>query len=413
VPESVRGDYLKWLRFYLDFCTKYRHPPRDEESQAPFLQKLAEKRQAPERQAQAAASLKLYYDLMAAWADAPEADTAVEVARAPWDACCTRLKEEIQLRQYSPKTLQAYTTWTRQFQTFLKDKPPSEIEKDDARRFLTHLAVKKHVAASTQNQAFSALLFLYRHILNVDYDLQKSVVRARRTKYIPVVLSRAEIDTILSHLDGSHALIVRLLYGCGLRMSECLNLRVHCLNFDQAILTVHDGKGKKDRTVPLPRALSTDLHDQLDQVMRLHAEDLEADYDGVFMPTALDRKWKNAAREYIWQWLFPSRMLTLVPQENERRRYHMHETELQKTLRGAVRKAQIPKRVTCHTFRHSFASHLLRTNYDIRTIQELLGHSDIRTTMIYTHTVKSRTIKEVASPLDFTTDQVSFLNAAD
>lgn len=151
------------------------------------------------------------------------------------------------------------------------------------------------------------------------------------------------------------------------------------------------------------------MHAQLEQVQRLHAEDLEAGYDGVFMPTALDRKWKNAAREYIWQWLFPSRMLTLVPQENERRRYHMHETELQKALRRAVRKARIPKRVTCHTFRHSFASHLLRANYDIRTIQELLGHSDIRTTMIYTHTVKSRTLKEMTSPLDFSPEQIRIM----
>ncbi len=283
---------------------------------------------------------------------------------------------------------------------------PSSIDSDDARRFLTHLAVKKRVAASTQNQAFNALLFLYRHILKADYDLKDKVVRARKTKYIPVVLSRAEVDFVIGKLRERHFLAVQLLYGCGLRLSECLNLRVQCFNFDEGILTVHDGKGKKDRTVPLPRSLYPALKEQLKKVEALYEQDLEAEYDGVFLPGALDRKWKGAATEFIWQWFFPAKTLTLVPEENERRRYHMHETELQKAMRMAVRKSKIPKRITCHTFRHSFASHLLAANYDIRTIQQMLGHSDVRTTMIYTHTVESRTIKEMRSPLDF--EQNSF-----
>ena len=185
-----------------------------------------------------------------------------------------------------------------------------------------------------------------------------------------------------------------------------MNLRVHNFNFDQAVLTIHDGKGRKDRTVPLPRVLLPALRDQLVQVQQLHEQDLQAGYAGVFMPGALDRKWKAGAKDYIWQWFFAAKTLTLVVQAGEYRRYHMHESELQKVLRSAVQRARIPKRVTCHSFRHSFASHLLRANYDIRTIQQLLGHSDLRTTMIYTHTVQSRTIKEAGSPLDFSPEMI-------
>lgn len=407
IPESQRVDYLKWLRFYLDFCLKYRCAPRDKDSLGPFLQKLTEKSQPTPLQEQAAASISLYHKLMTTWAKSEQANPQQEMARAPWDALYSQLKAEISTRQYSPKTFTTYATWTRQFQAFLTDKPPTTITDDDARRFLTHLAVEKRVVASTQNQAFNALLFLYRHILKSRYELGDSVVRARRTRFIPVVLSREEIDSVVDALDTPYNLAVQLLYGCGLRLSECLSLRVQCLNFDEAILTVHNGKGRKVRTVPLPRALIPALKEQLDLVATLHEQDMAAGYDGVFMPGALDRKWKNASREFIWQWLFPARMLTLVPQDGERRRYHLHDSEIQKALRHAVRKVRIPKRVTCHTFRHSFASHLLRANYDIRTIQQLLGHSDVRTTMLYTHTVKSRTLKEMTSPLDFTPSQLA------
>ncbi len=191
------------------------------------------------------------------------------------------------------------------------------------------------------------------------------------------------------------------MYGCGLRISECLSLRVHNFNFDMKILTIHDGKGQRDRTVPIPDVLVAELLDQLDSVVALHDRDCQVGFDGVFLYGQLEKKYKNAARELIWQWFFPAKNITVVDKNKERRRYHIHETSLQKALRKAVKKAKVPKRVTSHTFRHSFASHLLQANYDIRTIQELLGHSDVRTTMIYTHTVKSMTLKELRSPLDF------------
>ena len=401
VPRGLLSDYRKWLRFYLDFCAKYRHPPRDSDSLEPFLQKLAAKNQNQSAQKLAAHSVALYYETVRNMSACSPAGDRASQATDAWDELYRKLKEEIRTRQYSPKTLATYRLWTEQFQKFVKNKPPAGLVADDAARYLTHLATEQRVVASTQNQAFSALLFVYRHILKVDYDLKDKVTRARRTRYIPVVLTRQEVDRVLGFLDYPYTLIVGLLYGCGLRLFEGLNLRVGCLNFDDRILTVHDGKGKKDRTVPLPEKLVPDLQSHMKRVYALHDKDLAAGYGGVFMPGALDRKWKNAARSLEWQWVFPAKTLTFVPDKNEHRRYHMHESVFQRNLRTAVRKARIPKRITAHTFRHSFASHLLLNNYDIRTIQEMLGHSDVRTTMIYTHTVKSRTQKERKSPLDF------------
>jgi integron integrase len=395
------GNYVKWLRFYLDFCEKYQHPPRDRESLQPFLRKLASKNQSRDCQEEAAASVGVLYSLVEAREKSRQAGEVEAQPEDAWEHILIRLKEEVRLRQYSDKTLKTYLSWISQFGAFLDFKEPETVDSGDAKRFLTHLAVDRGVAASTQNQAFNALLFLYRHILQSEYELGNEVVRAKRTKYIPVVLSREEIDRIVKSLPYPHNLMIQLMYGCGLRMFECLNLRVHCLNLEEGLLTIHDGKGVKDRTLPLPKVLIPLLREHLQRVEVLHRKDLAEGYSGVFMPKALDRKWRNAAREIGWQWLFPAKTLTFVPESGEMRRYHQHETHLQKSLRMAVKKAGIQKRVTSHIFRHSFASHLLQANYDIRTIQEMLGHSDVRTTMIYTHTVKSRTLKERTSPLDF------------
>ena len=311
------------------------------------------------------------------------------------------LTSAIKVRHYSPKTLEAYQIWTQKFQTFTKSKDPRLVSMDDVKGFLSFLAVEKKVAASSQNQAFNALLFLFRHVLEKDFGKVEGVVRAKRKPYIPVVLSREEVDRIIAKLDEPYALVVKLLYGCGLRLFECLQLRVQDLNFAMRVLTVHDGKGQKDRTVPLPEALVADLQAQLERVAQVHEADLAAGYAGTFLPTALGEKYPRAAQELVWQWLFPAMKLTLVPDTQEYRRFHLHETLVQKAIKEAVRRSRIPKRASAHTFRHSFASHLLQANYDIRTIQELLGHSDVRTTMIYTHTVRSITLKEAKSPLDF------------
>jgi integron integrase len=318
-----------------------------------------------------------------------------------WIAAYTRLANDIRLRHYSPKTLKAYRQWVRHFQTFTRRQDPAALSSTDVREFLTWLAVQRQVSASTQNQAFNALLFFDRHVLNKEFGKVEGVVRAKRKPYVPVVLSRGEIGTILQHLPPPDDLVVKLLYGCGLRVSECVQLRVQCFNVEAGVLTIHDGKGGKDRTVPLPETMLPELQAQLEALKDLHQRDLERNYAGVFLVNALESKYTHAAKECIWQWFFPAKQLTSVQKTEEYRRYHLHPTHLQKAIKNAVGNARIYKRASAHTFRHSFASHLLQANYDIRTIQELLGHSDVRTTMIYTHTVKSVTMKEAKSPLDF------------
>ena len=324
-----------------------------------------------------------------------------KISGASWVWVYDKLHMAIKVRHYSDKTWDAYKIWTNKFQTYTRSKDAQLLNMEDVKGFLSHLAIDKKVSASSQNQAFNALLFLFRHVLEKDFGRIEGVVRAKRRPYIPVVLSREEIDRIIQHLAHPYDLVAKLLYGCGLRLFECLQLRIQDLNFEMKVLTVHDGKGQKDRTVPLPEVLVPELKAQLEKVMRIHREDLAANYAGTFLPGALEQKYKRASRELVWQWWFPAKMLTLVAQTQEQRRYHLHETHVQKAITQAVRDSQIPKRASAHTFRHSFASHLLQANYDIRTIQELLGHGDLKTTMIYTHTVRSVTLKEAKSPLDF------------
>ena len=320
---------------------------------------------------------------------------------ADWTSVYNDLDNAIKVRHYSPSTLKTYTGWIRKFQTYTKSKDSRLLTAEDVKEFLTWLTEDQDVAASSQNQAFNALLFMFRNVLGKKFGKDDDIVRAKRKQYIPMVLSREEINRVVALLKHPYRLIISLMYGSGLRISECLSLRVHNFNFDRKTLTIYDGKGKKDRTVPIPDALMGVLKAQLNRVIEQHERDCRAGYDGVFLHEQLEKKYENAARELTWQWFFPAKGLTVVPDTNERRRYHIHESALQKALRTAVKKAKIPKRVTPHTFRHSFAGHLLQANYDIHTIQRLLGHSDVRTTMIYTHTVKSVALTEAKSPLDF------------
>ena len=321
---------------------------------------------------------------------------------AEWDdIVIDRLAGEIKSRHYARKTLQAYAGWSRKFQIYLKHKTPDDLSSEDVKKYLTYLAATCKVSASTQNQAFNALLFLFRHILKKDFGDQKDVPRAKRSSYIPVVLTRDEVNVVLRRLNHPYDLVVKLLYGCGLRLFECLKLRVQNFNFDEGLLTVMDGKGKKARTVPIPQSIMQELLAQIERIKAVHNEDLAGGYAGVLLEDALDKKYRNAARDFIWQWFFPQQNLTYIPETKELRRYHLGEKEVQPALYEAVRRAKITKRVTSHTFRHSFATHLLQANYDIRTIQTQLGHADVRTTMIYTHCVPSRTLKEAKSPLDF------------
>lgn len=425
ISESRFDDYAKWLRYFLDFGAKHQLPALKTEQIYQFGAKLHTKGQSEFQRQQAIHAVFIFFELQSMLEGGAnfKNDSDVtgvhrfqakslqrrsqfsatgheESSDSPeWDAVLETMAAEIKVRHYSRKTLKTYANWSRQFQRFLNNKPPQELTGDDVKKYLTHLAVKCKVAASTQNQAFNSLLFFFRHGLKREFGELRDVPRAKKSLYIPVVLSRAEIDAILSHLSYPFDLVVKLLFGCGLRQFECLQLRVRDFNFDAGILTIH-GKGKKDRTVPLPKALMPQLREQIRLVGELHDQDLAAGYDGVFLDDAVEKKYPKAPKEFVHQWFFPQKNLTLVQETGQRRRWHLHESEIQEALYPAVRKAKIPKRVTCHTFRHSFATHLLQAGYDIRVIQTLLGHSSLKTTMIYTHCVPVRTIKEPRSPLD-------------
>ena len=420
VPSEQWNDYKKWVRFYLHFCEKYRHDPEDSQTLPQFIEKLASKNQSAAQQMQAQKSIECY--LLVPIAEAPEQGPIqssippapefplrlsgeVELtgsrqkANAAWREADVKLKNEIMLRHYSPKTLKSYLFYTQKFRGFMVNKDPSLLDTQDIKKYLTDMAVNKRSSASSQNLAFNALLFLFRHVLKKEPGDLSDTPRAKITKFIPTVLSVKEVKSLFSKLDGPDKLLAQIMYGCGLRLSEAVNLSVHHFNFDEGMLSVQFGKGGKSRTVPLPEKIRADISAQFERVKTLHEEDLDNNCAGVFMPGLFEIKSKFSARELAWQWFFPAQNLTFVATADEYRRYHVHETEVQRMVKAAAFKAKIPKRVTTHTLRHSFATHLLQAGYDIRTIQELLGHSDVRTTMIYTHTIK-REVKEIKSPLD-------------
>jgi integron integrase len=265
--------------------------------------------------------------------------------------------------------------------------------------FLTYLAVEQKVAASTQNQAFCALLFLYRHVLRQEIGHSIDAVRAKKSRYLPTVLTHAEAIAILEQIPGTHQLVAKILYGSGLRLMEALRLRVKDLDFAQQQIVVRDGKGGNSRVTPLPTSLIVKLKNHLQQVHRTHQQDLAQGYGSVHLSYALERKYPNAERQWIWQYVFPSERLSKDPRSGIVQRHHLDESSLQKAVKQAGVLAKIDKRVSCHTFRHSFATQLLQNHYDIRTVQELLGHKDVKTTMIYTH-VLNKGGRGVLSPLD-------------
>jgi integron integrase len=310
-----------------------------------------------------------------------------------------RVRSAIRTRHYSRRTERAYVGWIRRFILFHNKRHPADMGGPEVTRFLTHLAVDEHVSASTQNQALSAVLFLYRDVLRVELPWLDGVVRAKRPAHLPAVLTRDEVAAILHELHGVERIMASLLYGAGLRLLECCRLRVKDVDFTRRELTIRNGKGARDRVAPLPRALVTPLTTQLVRVRALHEVDLGAGAGSVELPDAIGRKYPRAAWEWAWQWVFPATRPYVDVATGCRRRHHLHESVQQRAVRAAVLRARLPKRATCHTLRHSFATHLLEDGYDIRTIQELLGHRDVSTTMIYTH-VLNRGGRGVRSPLD-------------
>ncbi len=310
-----------------------------------------------------------------------------------------QLREALRVRHYSPRTEATYRQWVKRFIFFHNVRHPAEMAEPEINAFLTHLAVKHKVSASTQNQALSALLFLYRHVIGREVGELGEIIRARKPKRLPVVLTREEVRAVLENLSGDRWLVASLLYGAGLRLMECLRLRVQDIEFSRREICVRSGKGNKDRITMLPSSLVSSLQDHLNLVKKIHNRDLEDGWGRVEMPGALDRKFPKASQEWKWQWVFPQENRWHNLATSEKGRHHMDESLIQKAVRIAVLKAALTKRATCHTFRHSFATHLLENGYDIRTIQELLGHNDVKTTMIYTH-VLNRGAAGVRSPVD-------------
>jgi len=310
-----------------------------------------------------------------------------------------QVRDAIRLKHYSIRTEQSYVAWIKRYILFHHKRHPRDMGSAEIEAFLTHLAVKENVAASTQNQALSALLFLYREVLRQDLDGPIDSIRAKRPKRLPTVLTKDEVRRVIGELSGTHRLMAQLLYGSGLRLMECVRLRVKDIDFAQHLIVVRDGKGQEDRVTMLPDSLIAPLQEHLLRVKRLHEEDLARGHGSVYLPFALERKYPNADREWIWQYVFPANRLSVDPRSGIVRRHHLDESNLQKAVREAARLAGINKSVSPHTFRHSFATHLLENGYDIRTVQELLGHKDVKTTMIYTH-VLNRGPMAVRSPLD-------------
>lgn len=310
-----------------------------------------------------------------------------------------RLRDEIRLRHYSLSTEHTYIRWVRQYILFCDKQHPKDLGKPELEAFLTHLAVQRNVAPSTQTQALSAILFLYRHVLNTELPWLDDVVRAKPRQRVPVVMTPEEVQQVLKPMRGAPRLVAGLLYGSGLRLMEALRLRVKDVDFARREITVRAGKGAKDRRTPLPQRLHAPLHTQVDRAVHLHADDLAAGYGAVWLPHALAVKYPNAATAPGWQYVFPSQNRSIDTRASVERRHHFSASRVQKAVKAAVASAGLHKPVSCHTLRHSFATHLLESGADICTVQELLGHSDVRTTMIYTH-VLQRGGAGTLSPLD-------------
>ena len=318
---------------------------------------------------------------------------------APAKKLLDQVREIIRRKHYARSTEKTYVLWIKRFILFHQKQHPREMGEREIEAFLTSLAIQRNVSASTQNQAFNALLFLYRHVLHIELEESIQAVRAKRPQRLPTVLSREEARRVIAAMEGVEKLVVQVLYGGGLRLMECLRLRVKDIDFELNQIVVHDGKGQTSRRTMLPEAIQEPLQTHLQRVRILHQADLKKGYGKVVLPGALTRKYPRAETEWGWQYVFPAKTMYQEKETGKRRRHHLHPSQIQRALKRAVATAGIAKPAHCHTFRHSFATHLLEAGYDIRTVQELLGHKDVSTTMIYTH-VLNRGGLAVRSPLD-------------
>ena len=407
VPENKITFYVYWVRRFLKSCN-YKIENINKESVARYLDSLdADEKVADWQVKQAADAVILYAErfLKKSLQGIPTAtehsgsNSTEKKTPLSWNDTVQEAKNLIRLRHYSLSTEKTYLGWIGRFKSYLQGREPHLLQTDDVKKYLTHLALRGRVSASTQNQAFNALLFLYRHVLHVEMDDLTSVARAKRRTTLPAVLSRDEVRRLLSFLEGQYLLMAQIMYGCGLRLTECLRLRIKDVDFENDLLFVRSGKGEKDRALVLPEKVKEDLARHIASVKELHEQDVRIGHGEVSLPDALEKKYPGAPREWGWQWVFPAQELSVDPRSGKVRRWHLHPGAIQRAVKEAVVKADLPKRASCHTLRHSFATHLLEAGHNIRTIQELLGHKHVNTTMIYTHVIRKKP-SDVRSPLD-------------
>jgi len=407
IPEDKIKFYIYWVRRFLKFCN-HQLENINTERISQYLDSLEADEKVKDWQVKQAADAVIFYAekylnrslKQDVYPTKDSESTAIDPkGTLQWKQTLEEAKDAIRLRHFSLSTEKTYLGWIARFKTFLKDRDPNSLEANDMKNYLTHLARFGRVSASTQNQAFNALLFLYRNILHKEVDDLTSVPRAKRKMNLPTVLSRDEVKSLLSHLNGVYLLMAQLMYGCGLRLMECLRLRIKDIDFENNLLMVRSGKEEKDRALMIPEKIREELVKHIASVKEIHEQDLKMGYGEVYLPDALDKKYPNASREWGWQWVFPAEKLSVDPRTGKVMRWHIHPSAIQRAVKEAVLKANLPKRASCHTLRHSFATHLLEAGHNIRTIQELLGHKHVNTTMIYTHVIRKKP-SEIKSPLD-------------
>jgi integron integrase len=388
--------YIKWISDAYEFLKKNAVHALNAQERQEFLKHLSRDHEDWQVN-QADYALRLYQYFLSREIQQVRGESG-SVSES-WRIVEEKTRDALRLRHRSYNTEKTYITWLRHFQGFVNRKNPEELDGRNLQDFLTHLAVEKKVSAPTQNQALNAILFMYRHVLGKDIENLLSAIRARHKRRLPVVLTMKETEQLFSCMSGIHRFMTMLIYGCGLRLSECLSLRIKDIDLEQNMVTVRAGKGDSDRRTVLPETLKDDLIAHITSVRTLYDSDREKGLPGVALPGALERKYPNAGKEWGWFWLFPSKSLSIDHRTHTIRRHHVHPAPLQRAFKEAMKKAGITKQASVHTLRHSFATHLLEKGYDIRTIQELLGHRNLQTTMIYTH-VATKNILGVKSPLD-------------
>ncbi len=385
--------YLKWIFECYEFLGKTTDERVNNKEKGTFLRHLSlfyEDWQVK----QADYAIKLYNHFLSRI-------HTVESRTEPqqWDNVEAEMKKAIRLKNLSYRTEKSYLGWVKRFRVFVRERAPSEVGGDEFQEFLTYLAIDKKVSPSTQNQALNALVFLFKHVLDKDIEGYIDAVRAKYRRRLPVVLTRQEVQRVISKMEGIQRLMAAMIYGCGLRVSECVRLRIKDIDLENLTVTVRQGKGDKDRITVLPESLREAILEQMKRARAIYERDRKQNIAGVSLPGALERKYPKAGREWGWFWLFPSGSLSVDPRGNTVRRHHLHSATLQRAFRKALKETGITKHASVHTLRHSFATHLLEGGYDIRTIQELLGHKQLHTTMIYTH-VARKNVMGVRSPLD-------------